>query len=99
MTLRALDNKTIITKKHELLTCFKDHFATVLNEQSTVEHHAVNNIEQRPTSHMMSKCPDLYEMSKVIFMLGDGYFLGQTDWIQNLFRAEVGGLSSYATLS
>ena len=43
----AHDNKTTITEKHELLDRWKDHFTTLLNERSTEEQFAVDNIEQK----------------------------------------------------
>ena len=57
--LLALDNKTLLTEKSDLLARWKDHFSTLLNEPSTVDQHVVDNIEQRPIEHSMSKCPDL----------------------------------------
>ena len=50
----------------------KNHFATLLNDPSTVEQQAVDNIEWRPTQNGMCKCPDLDKMSNVISMLHDG---------------------------
>ena len=49
--LLALENKTIITEKHMLLAKWKDHFASLLNELSTVEKYAGGNIEQKPAQH------------------------------------------------
>ena len=51
--LIALNNKTIIIEKHKLLVCWKDCFATLLNEPSLLEQHAVDNIEQKPTQNIL----------------------------------------------
>ena len=57
--------------KHELLTRRKDHFATPINEPSTVERHVVDNIEQRPTQHWIYKFQNLDKAWKVISLLRD----------------------------
>ena len=69
--LLAFDNKTI-TEDHELLSSWKDHFATLLNESSTMEQYASDIIEPRPNQYWMSRCPDLDELNKVISMSCDG---------------------------
>ena len=81
----ALDNKTIITEKHELLV-------TLLNELSTEEQYAVDNIEQRPTQHWKYKFSDQDEVSKVISMLHDGKFLGADRLYSDVIE---GGLETY----
>ena len=53
--LLTLDNKTVIIEKHELLTSWKDHLATLLNETSKVDQHAIDITEQKPTKHWMCK--------------------------------------------
>ena len=49
--LLTVSNKTIIIEKCEFHVRWKNHFATFLNETSTIEQHAVDDIGQSPTHH------------------------------------------------
>ena len=71
--LLALD-KSIITEKHDPFANGSDHFATLINELSSVERCVVDNIKHRPTQHWMRKYPDLDKVSKVISILCDETF-------------------------
>ena len=76
--LPALDNKTIITEKHEVLVMWKGHFVTLFNELSTVDQQVVDNIEQTPPQHWMCECSNLNELSVMESLLT------QTDRIQHV---------------
>ena len=93
----ALNNKTMIIEK--LLARWKSHFVSLLNETSTVEQHAVDNVEQRPTQNWMYKRPDLDEVIKLSLYSATGSLLVQTDCIQKMLREDIGDLSIYFTPS
>ena len=79
--LQAIDNETVITDKHDLLAKWEDHFATLINEPSTVEQLIVDKIKQGSAQYWLCKCPTLDEMSTATKSL-----LAQTDYIQKLLR-------------